>query len=356
MDRTSANKMLREEITDATAAAFAGSTVIPDRYVQPDEIARDGTVVVDDESCKLFLPVLDMARLLDESQEEIAKLGSACRDWGVFQIINHGVDERIVEHVKDNTTQFFELPLEKKKAVGTIKADGGFQGFGHHFNSTTGKLEWAESLLLLGVQPIQKRNMDFWPTDPAAFRDILDKYPLEMTKLTGLLAESMAADLGVKPETLLETIHGKLQNIIFHHYPPCQHGADKVVGIAPHTDSFCLTALLQVDTTNGLQISKDGKWYPVRALPGSFTIFVGDILEVLTNGRYKSVEHRVVVHPERGRTTVVVFQDACLAGVVKPLPELGEEARYKSIEKNDYRQRQLQALEERVRFIDSLKI
>jgi isopenicillin N synthase-like dioxygenase len=106
-----------------------------------------------------------------------------------------------------------------------------------------------------------------------------------MTKLSSILMASMATDLGIKRETLLETIQGKLQNIIFHHYPPCHHGADKVVGIAPHTDSFCLTALLPVDTTPGLQVSKDDKWFPVRPLPGSFTIFVGNILEVFTNGR-----------------------------------------------------------------------
>jgi hypothetical protein len=64
----------------------------------------------------------------------------------------------------------------------------------------------------------------------------------------------------------------------------------------------------------------------------------------------------VLAHPERGRTTIVAFQDACLAGVVRPLPELGEDARYKSIKKYDYTQRQLQALEESGRFIDSLKI
>jgi hypothetical protein len=72
--------------------------------------------------------------------------------------------------MKDNAIEFFKLPLEKKKAVGTINADGGLQGFGHHFNTSTGKLDWAECLILLGVQPIQNRNMDFWPTDPPSFR------------------------------------------------------------------------------------------------------------------------------------------------------------------------------------------
>jgi hypothetical protein len=81
-----AKNMLRDEITDATAAAFAGSIAIPDKYDWSDEIARDGAVVTgDDESGKL-IPVIDMASLLDGSQEEIARLGSACREWGFFQV------------------------------------------------------------------------------------------------------------------------------------------------------------------------------------------------------------------------------------------------------------------------------
>jgi isopenicillin N synthase-like dioxygenase len=86
-----------------------------------------------------------------------------------MQLINHGVDATVLERVKDNTLEFFKLPLEKKKAVGIIKAEDGFQGFGHHFNTSTGKLDWAESLLL-GMQPIDHRNMDLWPTDPPTFR------------------------------------------------------------------------------------------------------------------------------------------------------------------------------------------
>ena len=75
----------RAEITDAAAATFADSTVIPDRYARPDEVG-DGVVVGDDESHEL--PLVDMARLLDSesSEAETAKLGSACRDWGFFQV------------------------------------------------------------------------------------------------------------------------------------------------------------------------------------------------------------------------------------------------------------------------------
>ncbi|KAF6985551.1 hypothetical protein CFC21_003395 [Triticum aestivum] len=157
----------RAEITNAAAATFADSTVIPDRYARPDEVG-DGVVVGDDESHEL--PLVDMARLLDSesSEAETAKLGSACRDLGFFQLTNHGLDESVVQDMKNNAMQFFRLPLEKKNAVG-IQA-GGLGGFGHHFTGPSrDKLDWAESLILT-TQENEQTNVEFWPADPPTFR------------------------------------------------------------------------------------------------------------------------------------------------------------------------------------------
>ncbi|KAF0915200.1 hypothetical protein E2562_034157 [Oryza meyeriana var. granulata] len=106
----------RDTITEAAAMAFADPHRIPERYARADEV-QAGVVVGDDESYEL--PVVDMARLLDPEHREveIAWLGSACRSWGFFQLINHGVDEAVIQQMKDNTVQFFQLPLEDKKAV-----------------------------------------------------------------------------------------------------------------------------------------------------------------------------------------------------------------------------------------------
>ncbi|KAI5002306.1 hypothetical protein ZWY2020_026956 [Hordeum vulgare] len=428
MERIGDKVISRAEITDA---AFADSTVIPDRYVRSDEV-RDGVVVGDDDSYEL--PVVDMARLLDPefSDAETARLGSACRDWGFFQLTNHGVDEAVVQAMKDNTLQFFGLPLEKKKAV-AIQANG-FEGFGHHYNrASSEKLDWAESLILmtqqheqrsfefwpadpstfrdaldeysmeminltsrllvfmasdLGVeqealmetfqgfghhynrassekldwaeslilmtQQHEQRSFEFWPADPSTFRDALDEYSMEMINLTSRLLVFMASDLGVEQEALMETFQGKRQSVAFHYYPPCRH-PDKVIGITPHHDGLGLTLLLHVDDTPGLQVRKNGRWYPLNPLPGALVINVGDILQILTNGTYKSAEHRVLPDVEKGRATVVMFQNACVAGMVKPLPELGE-ATYKAIDLVEYVKGNFRALAEGTRFVDSLKI
>ncbi|KAF7040016.1 hypothetical protein CFC21_049948 [Triticum aestivum] len=177
---------------------------------------------------------------------------------------------------------------------------------------------------------------------------------MEMSDLTTRLMPFMASDLGVEQETLVGIFQGKRQSVAFHYYPPCPH-PDKVIGITPHHDGLGLTLLLHVDETPGLQVRRNGTWYPVNPLPGALVINVGDILQILTNGMYKSAVHRVVADTKKGRATVVMFQHACVAGLVKPLPELGEAA-YKAIEKVEYIKGNFRALAEGTWFVDSLKI
>ena len=133
-----------------------------------------------------------------------------------------------------------------------------------------------------------------------------------------------------------------------------------MVGIPPHTDTLGLTLLLQVDDTPGLQVKRGGRWFPVRPLPGALVVNVGDALDVLTNGAYASVEHRVVPDARGRRVTVATFHEACVDGRVAPLPELlrgGEvPARYKSIGKLEYTKRSAEALAQGRRFLDSLNL
>jgi isopenicillin N synthase-like dioxygenase len=160
----------------------------------------------------------------------------------------------------------------------------------------------------------------------------------------------MAADLGVGREALLGAFTGKRQSMAIHHYPPCRH-PDKVIGNTAHTDGLALTVLLPVDDTPGLQVLRGGRWFPVRPRPGA--------LVVVTNGTYRSVEHRVVVSAGLGRTTAVVFQDASVGGLVAPLPELlrgGGEARYRSIPRFEYLKVRFSALAKRTGFLESLKL
>ncbi|KAK7324483.1 hypothetical protein VNO77_28059 [Canavalia gladiata] len=123
-----------------------------------------------------------------------------------------------------------------------------------------------------------------------------------------------------------------------NYYPPCPQ-PEKVIGLTPHSDGVGLTILLQVNEVEGLQIKKDGMWVPVKPLPNAFIVNIGDMLQIITNGIYKSIEHRVMVNSEKERISIATFHTSRHDGVVAPASSLITEkipARFKSINIKDY--------------------
>lgn len=326
---------------------------VPERYVRPDIKAEP--VIIDAEGYNL--PIIDMSRLLNSElyEEEIAKLGSACEDWGFFQLVNHGVDEGLLEQIKADITEFFRLPLEEKLAIAIHP--NGVQGFGHHFVfSKEQKLDWVD-LLFLATRPVEERSLEFWPTKPSTFRDKLDKYSLKLANVSTQLLKFMANNLGVDQDALLGTFDGQPQSVRINYYPPCRE-ADKVLGLSPHTDGIGMTFLLHVNDVQGLQIKKDGKWFSVESIPGALVVNIGDVLEILTNGKYKSIEHRAVINPIKERITIAAFHSANLFCTIGPLQDLlkAGEARYKAIDGVEFTKGYFAAKLEGRRYLESLKL
>ncbi|KAK9106502.1 hypothetical protein Syun_022513 [Stephania yunnanensis] len=294
---------------------------VPDRYVRP-ELASD-VVHVDDDSLKI--PVIDLTRLNDDQHFghlELAKLHHACEDWGFFQLINHGVREDLIEKMKDDTKEFFKLPLEKKRAYAQLP--NSLEGYGQAFVvSEDQKLDWADMLFIL-PQPVNDRNMRFWPTHPPSFRESLEQYSAEMQKIALVLFGLLAKNLGLEPEKLTDPFKDGHQGVRMNYYPPCPQ-ADKVLGISPHSDADGLTLLLQVNEVQGLQIRKNGIWLPVEPIPGALIVNIGDVIEIMSNGRYKSIEHRVVVNPKEERLSIAAFQVQKSDADVGPIPDLVKE-------------------------------
>ncbi|KAL6906396.1 hypothetical protein ACP4OV_003997 [Aristida adscensionis] len=291
---------------------------VHERYTRVYEGAKE---FVDGRDMSAAIPVIDLNKLLnpESSEEEMRKLGSACKQWGFFQLINHSVQDEVIHNLKNDMTEFFKQPLEAKKAYSMVP--GNLEGYGQHFVvSENQKLDWADMFYLV-LRPSDSRDMSLWPSYPPSFRDSIDRYSSEAAKLISCLLGFLAMDMGVQPESLREIFRGQPQSMRMTYYPPCRQ-SNKVVGLSPHTDGTGLTLLLQANDVQGLQIRKDANWVAVNALDGAFIVNVGDILEILSNGRYKSIEHRALVHPTRERMSAAVFHQPCQDATVEPLPEL----------------------------------
>ncbi|XP_058104212.1 S-norcoclaurine synthase 1-like [Magnolia sinica] len=308
------------------------SDEIPQRYIRP-EIQVD-SVSYDE---RLEIPVVDLSRLFDQqfSQLEMAKLHQACQEWGFFQLINHGVADEVIERMKADIDEFFKLPLEEKMAHS--QPPNSIEGYGQAFVvSDDQKLDWGDMLFLM-ARPIPARKMSLWPTHPPSFRNTLDKYSLELERVEIRLLGLMAQNLGLDPEKLKDSFVDGAQGVRMNYYPPCPQ-ADKVLGISPHSDSTGLTLLVQVNEVQGLQIRKDGKWVPVKPIPGAFIVNIGDVLEILSNGVYRSIEHRAVINTEKERLSIAAFHSPAMSTAIGPLPDLTKdsEAYYKTVSNKDY--------------------
>ncbi|XP_077239922.1 protein LATERAL BRANCHING OXIDOREDUCTASE 1-like [Tasmannia lanceolata] len=301
-------------VHDVQELRKARPTNIPDRYVR--DMAERPTLASIPTS--MNIPVIDMSELKQQSQEELAKLALACEEWGFFQVINHGINTMLLERIQKLSMEFFMLPLEEKEKY--PMAPGTIQGYGHAFVfSENQKLDWC-NMLALGVEPRFMRDPKLWPTKPAHFIETLDIYSKNIRNLCQNLLRFISKSLGLKPDVFNDMFGAAVQAVRMNYYPPCSR-PDLVLGLSPHSDGSALTVLQQDTGSVGLQIFKENTWVPVHPIPNALVINIGDTIEVLTNGKYKSVEHRAVTNKEKDRLSVVTFYAPSYEIELGPLPE-----------------------------------
>ncbi|CAN1173699.1 2-oxoglutarate-dependent dioxygenase 11 [Linum perenne] len=310
---------------------------VPIRYIRPelelDQVFTDGSHQI---------PVINMSKLAavagDDADEELAKLHSACKDWGFFQVINHGVTEEVIQRMKLDLQEFFNQPLQEKMSYAQMPNN--MEGYGQGFVvSEEQKLDWGDMLFIHSL-PVNARNMRHWPRVPSSFRNSLEQYSSDLEKLVLTLLNYMAINLGLEPEKLLSLFNDGTQAVRMNYYPPCKEST-KVMGLTPHSDPGGLTLLTQVnDDVQGLQIRKDGKWVPIVPIPGAFIVNIGDMIEMMSNGEYKSIEHRAVVNPDKERMSIALFHNPNMDVMIGPLPELTNEkkkkAKYQSLSRMEF--------------------
>lgn len=315
-------------VDNVQALASKNLKTIHPWYVRP-ELEFD--LISVDESQQI--PVIDMSKLGD--LDESTKLHQACKDWGFFQLINHGISKAI-EKMKTVSEEFFQLHLEEKMVYAQLPSS--IEGYGQAFVvSEDQKLDWGDMLFII-AQPLPQRDLRFWTTSPTTFRSTLDAYSFELLRVEINLLRVIAKNLGLDQDKFLALFENGIQGIRMNYYPPCQH-ASKVVGISPHSDATGLTLLIQINEVQGLQVKKSDKWVPIVPLPGAIIVNIGDIIEILSNGEYKSIEHRAVVNPDKERLSIAGFHSTNLKAMVGPISDIvkqGKAAKYKTISTEDF--------------------
>lgn len=289
---------------------------VPPRYVRTDQ----GPPSVTADTWLPPVPLIDLQKLVDDVHaDELERLHSACREWGFFQVINHGVSSSLLEKLKFEIENFFKLPYEEKKKLWQV-ADN-HEGFGQLFVvSEEQKLDWSD-MFYITTLPLHLRKTDLFHKLPPSLRETLESYSAETKKLAMTILGHMAKALRMDGEEMRDLFSDAVQSMRMNYYPPCPQ-PDKVIGFSPHSDADALTILLQLDDTQGLQIRNQGRWVPVNPLPNAFVVNIGDIMEIVSNGIYRSIEHRALVNSSKERLSIATFYNSRLDSELGPAPSL----------------------------------
>ncbi|XP_024525160.1 protein DMR6-LIKE OXYGENASE 2 [Selaginella moellendorffii] len=317
-----------------------GMGIVPDIYIQPEHQRLCKSKVCPDTQ---DIPVIDLRELSNSGNrpKAIAAIGQACQKWGFFQVTNHGVPVATTEKMKEVAYEFFELPVEEKMVYHATSMSSKMTMYGTSFNPYEDKtFDWRD-YLRHSCNPLSEENVSSWPANPPSYRETAVNYSEAVGSLCKSLLRALSESLGLSPE-FLDAAFGTPNErfLLLNYYPPCPDPA-LALGLSSHSDVGGITILLQ-DATSGLQVLNEGQWIPVKPLPGAFVVNVGDQLQVLSNGKYKSVEHRVVLNSECPRLSIALFYNPSFNTVVSPVEELLDESHpplYKEFTFSDYKKR-----------------
>ncbi len=280
------------------------------------------------------LPLVDVGALVDpgstpDARNEVGRaLDAACRDSGFLLVTGHGIDPALRDALESQTRAFFDLPDAEKSRIAMVHAGSAWRGWfpvggeltsgvpdrkeGIYFGT---ELDPSDARVAAGT-PLHGPNL--FPSQPSELRGTVLRWMDEVTALGQALLRGIALGLGVDEGWFARHMTAD-PTVLFRafHYPP---GDDDAWGVGEHTDYGLITLLAQ-DHHGGLQVRSSGEWIDVPADPYVFVVNIGDMLDRMTRGQYRSNPHRVRNLSGQDRVSFPLFVDPSWDAEVVPLPE-----------------------------------
>ncbi|XP_054779065.1 gibberellin 2-beta-dioxygenase 8 isoform X1 [Prosopis cineraria] len=249
------------------------------------------------------LPVIDLRRLESEDEREReeckTEIARASKEWGFFQVVNHGISIEILKKMRAEQGKVFKQPFEQKvKEDEFFNFSAGTYRWGAPSATSIRQLSWSEAFHIPLTDILGSTGSNSLST-------AIEQFARTVSSLAQRLAEILEEKMGHKSTFFQENCLPSTCYLRLNRYPPCPLFSE-IHGLMPHTDSDFLTILHQ-DQVGGLQLVKDGKWIAVKPNPDALIINIGDLFQAWSNGAYKSVEHRVITNTRVERFSTAYF-------------------------------------------------
>lgn len=262
------------------------------------------------------------------TRDEVARaLDAACRDVGFFYVVGHGVDHRLPRQLDTLARLFFALDDDEKAQIAMPRAGRAWRGWFPLGGELTSGVPDGKEGIYFGAElapdhprveagvPLHGANL--FPARPALLRSVVLEYLDALTGLGHVLMSGIALALGLDAGWFAQHLTAD-PTILFRIfcYPPSP--ADGW-GVAEHTDYGLLTILHQ-DDVGGLEVHTPHGWVDAPPVPGAFVCNLGDMLERMTGGAYRSTPHRVRNRSTTRRISSAFFFDPSWDAEILPVP------------------------------------
>jgi len=279
------------------------------------------------------VPIIDISPLVNDSEGQsvvATKIGEACREVGFFYVVGHGVSEALQHRLEHLSQQFFALPERTKQAIAMKKGGRAWRGhfpLGHEL--TSGQPDLKEGIYFgeeLGEEdpsvqaqvPLHGANL--FPDCLPEFRETVLEYMDALTQLGHTLMQGISLSLGLDANYFAQhfTTNPLTLFRIFHYPSSTPAESSENWGVGEHTDYGLLTILKQ-DQVGGLQVKTKQGWIDAPPVEHSFVCNIGDMLDRITRGLYRSTPHRVLNKSGTSRYSYPFFFDPNFSAKIFPV-------------------------------------
>ncbi len=278
-----------------------------------------------------MIPVISVADFGTRKDIIAQEIHDACITYGFFYIKDHNVSQEIIASLKTLSAQFFSLPEEEKKQISMDKGGIAWRGFFPvNGELTSGKPDRKEGIYFgteldtssqKVIEKVPMHGKNLFPERPEGLRESVLEYMAQVSGLAQTVLEAIALSLGLEQDYFFQN-YTKDPLVLFRifHYPAQENDYEQW-GVGEHTDYGLLTLLLQ-DNVGGLQVKSKSVWVDATPIEGTFICNIGDMLDKITGGYYKSNPHRVKNTSGKSRYSFPVFFDPGFETTVKHIEQL----------------------------------
>lgn len=246
------------------------------------------------------IPVIDISGLFSETLSDrqlvARKIATAAQDVGFFYIKGHQIANVKIDHLIKQAKQFFAQPLSYKQRwyIGQSENHSGYVPEGEE-QFDGGKIDHKEAYdVNYDLKDLSLKRPMLGPTqwpDLPEFKTHVKNYYDSAIGLAEQLFKGFALALDLPEDIFAKNLNHPPNQLRLIHYPFDSSAQDRE-GIGAHTDYECFTLLLP--TADGLEVLNDqGEWIDAPVIADTLVVNIGDMLELISNGRFIATSHRV---------------------------------------------------------------